>query len=261
MPTGLACLLQTRRPDILDRLDADDDELLYAGYRRESGGALTALHSEPAWHLAFPAGILGRWAARSLWRDGHPTWPAVAETGRDAITSGFLDVPCPRCRYRLHRLLSLALVPPGTMIGSGLWVEFVWCAACSPFTHVTYVRHDTDGGPAEISLDLVITPPGQPSRAELESWFLPQTGVNLVCLGRRWWRQDWAQANDRQNLHRVGGAPTWIQNPGYPACPGCATTMSSAGQIAVADLWHGEGICYLHWCDTCATSAVVYQQT
>jgi hypothetical protein len=36
--------------------------------------------------------------------------------------------------------------------------------------------------------------------------------------------------------------------------------MSAAGQIAVADLWNAEGICYLLWCDPCAISAVVYQQ-
>jgi hypothetical protein len=37
--------------------------------------------------------------------------------------------------------------------------------------------------------------------------------------------------------------------------------MSSVAQIAVEDLWNGEGICYLMWCDPCAISAVVYQQT
>ena len=37
--------------------------------------------------------------------------------------------------------------------------------------------------------------------------------------------------------------------------------MSAAGQIAVGDLWNAEGICYLLWCDPCAISAVVFQQT
>jgi hypothetical protein len=71
----------------------------------------------------------------------------------------------------------------------------------------------------------------------------------------------WGLSNDRENLHRVGGEPTWIQNADYPSCPGCTRTMSAAGQIAVADLWNFEGICYLLWCDPCAISAVVYQQT
>jgi hypothetical protein len=147
------------------------------------------------------------------------------------------------------------------MIASRERVEFAWCAGCSPFTRATYIRHGQDGAPVEVSLDFVIEPADQYPAGELESWFIPETSVELVTLGQRWRRQDWALSNDRQNLHRVGGEPTWIQNPGYPACPGCATTMNSAGQIAVADLWHGEGICYLHWCDTCALSAVVYQQT
>jgi hypothetical protein len=254
------CLLQTRQPDLLGLLGARPHELLQAGYRREPGGALAELHSESPWHLAFPAGVLDQWAARHPWRDSHPTWPA-AEAGLSAITSGFLDQPCPHCPNRLHRLLSLAPVPPGVPIASRQRVEYVWCAGCSPFTHATYVRHDQDGTPAEVSMDFVIQPPDQYSRDELESWFIPETRVELVTLGQRWQRQDWAQSNSRQNLHRVGGEPTWIQNPDYPACPECATNMNSAGQIAVEDLWYGEGICYLHWCDTCALSAVVYQQT
>jgi hypothetical protein len=67
-------------------------------------------------------------------------------------------------------------------------------------------------------------------------------------------------SNDRENLHRADGEPTWIQND-YPACPGCTRTMSAAGQIAVGDLWNAEGICCLLWCGPCAISAVVFQQT
>ncbi len=37
--------------------------------------------------------------------------------------------------------------------------------------------------------------------------------------------------------------------------------MFAVGQIAVGDLWNAEGICYLLWCDPCAISAVVCQQT
>lgn len=63
------------------------------------------------------------------------------------------------------------------------------------------------------------------------------------------------------DLHRVGGEPTWIQEPDYPSCPDCADTMIAAGQISVADLWDFEGMCYLMWCDQCAISGIVYQQT
>jgi hypothetical protein len=94
-----------------------------------------------------------------------------------------------------------------------------------------------------------------------EDWFIPQTPVELVRLDDRWRQQDWALSNNRENLHRAGGEPTWIQHASYPACPGCTRTMSAAGQIAIADLWDSEGICYLLWCDPCAISAVIYQQT
>ncbi len=80
------CLLQTRRADIVDRLDARTYELLQAGYRREPGGTLAELHSESPWHLAFPSGVLDQWAARHPWRDRHP--PALPESAAPAAVAG-----------------------------------------------------------------------------------------------------------------------------------------------------------------------------
>ena len=74
-----------------------------------------------------------------------------------------------------------------------------------------------------------------------------QTQVGLSSFGERWRLQDWATSNDRENLHPVGGEPTWIQDPTSPPCPDCAEAMAAIGQIAVEDLWNGEGITYLMW--------------
>ena len=93
-----------------------------------------------------------------------------------------------------------------------------------------------------------------------EDWLIPATPVELVRLDERWRQQEWAVQRSG-GLHRAGGEPTWILPADYPACPGCTRTMSAAGQIAVGDLRNAEGICYLLWCDPCAISAVVFQQT
>lgn len=89
----------------------------------------------------------------------------------------------------------------------------------------------------------------------------PRTEVGLVDLGAEWRIQDWGWSNNVENLHRVGGRPTWIQHEDIPACVQCQHPMVFVAQIAVEDLWNAEGIVYLHWCDDCAVTAAVYQQT
>ena len=89
----------------------------------------------------------------------------------------------------------------------------------------------------------------------------PRTEVGLVDLGREWRVQDWGWSNNVENLHRIGGEPTWIQSEEVPPCGRCDDEMAFVGQIAVSDLTDGEGIAYMHWCDKCAMTAVVHQQT
>jgi hypothetical protein len=226
---AVRCLLQTRRPEVLARLPADDAHLAMVGFGRDSNGELRRLHALAVWHLAFPQGVLDGWAS------------------------------CPECGHRLHRLLRLGPVPAGIGITSRGQVEFAWCPRCQDFINARYARHAPDGAPEPFTVSSSSDLDRQPE--SFEDWFIPETPVGLARLDERWAQQDWALANDRENLHRVGGEPTWIQNADYPVCPGCARTMSAVGQIAVADLWNFEGICYLLWCDPCAISAVVYQQT
>ena len=255
------CLLETRRPEILTRLGAEEDDLLMVGYASTPDGHLTALDSRRPWHLAFPSKILDQWASHRPWRRHHPTWPTPSNTGPSALTSGFIKTHCPQCQHPLHRLLQLAPIPPDIGITTRARVEFVWCPCCSPYAESSFARHNSDGTPTDVSMNFFTTPPDGDLHDDPADWFIPTTEIELVRLDPRWWRQDWALSNDRQNLHRIGGEPTWIQSPYYPPCPDCTATMASAGQIAIADLWDAEGICYLHWCDNCAISAVVYQQT
>lgn len=256
---AVRCLLQTRRPDVLARRPADDDYLTMVGFGRDSNGTLSRLHATAVRHLAFPQAVLDEWAARHPLRRSQSSWPVNAGTGQRHLTSGFLDQACPACNRQLHRLLRLDPVPAGFDITSRSRVEFAWCPQCTTFTDAGYARHASDGTPEPFQ----VSPSGDlgPEPESAEDWFIPETSVELVRLDQRWWQQDWALSNARENLHRVGGEPTWIQSADYPVCPGCAQTMSAVGQIAVGDLWDAEGICYLLWCDPCAISAVVYQQT
>ena len=256
---AVRCLLQTRRPEVLARLPADDDYLAMVGFGRDGDGELRRLHASAVWHLAFPRGILEEWASRNPLRRRQPSWPVYTGSDRQHLTSGFLDRACPECRQRLHRLLRLDPVPAGIGITSRGRVEFAWCPRCQDFIDARYARHAPDGTPEPFTVISSSDLDREPE--SFEDWFIPETPVELVRLDERWGQQAWGLSNDRENLHRIGGEPTWIQNADYPVCPSCTQTMSAVGQIAVADLWNFEGICYLLWCDPCAISAVVYQQT
>lgn len=55
---AVRCLLQTRCPEVLARLPADDDHLAMVGFGRDGDGELRRLHASAVWHLAFPQGVL-----------------------------------------------------------------------------------------------------------------------------------------------------------------------------------------------------------
>ena len=98
---------------------------------------------------------------------------------------------------------------------------------------------------------------------------LREAEVQLAHTPARWRWQDWALANGRQNLHRVGGYPCWIQDADYLNCPHCQDTMSFLFQLdshlplmdGSEHLWGSGGICYAHWCARCQVSGYSWQCT
>jgi hypothetical protein len=81
--------------------------------------------------------------------------------------------------------------------------------------------------------------------------------------------QDWGLANGRENLHRVGGHPSWIQSAAFPDCLSCGTTMQFLlqldSEIPTADgqewLWGSGGICYSFQCSPCRVTTHLWQCT
>lgn len=88
-------------------------------------------------------------------------------------------------------------------------------------------------------------------------------------MPRRWFWQAWGCSNSRENLNRVGGEPSWIQDAEYPSCPSCDKLMPYLFQLD-SDLptagggewlWGSGGIAYGFWCDGCRISGVIWQCT
>ena len=211
----------------------------------------------PVRHLAFPEPVLLEWEARHPARADHPTWPTFLSSETVAVVGG-RGAPCPSCGRVTERLLRLDLelvLPAATEHRP---VDFVWCMTCSTYTReASFAEVDADGSARMLPLDFLV----EPVAADEEWDPYPATPVGLVDLGPRWRRQDWGEASWVENLHRVGGEPTWVQGEAVPLCCRCGTATIFVAQVAVADLWDAEGMAYLFWCPTCSVAAVVYQQT
>jgi hypothetical protein len=276
------CVLFAAKNEPVGRRRAVDveTELLWVGMEVRRGEA-RCLHSAKSFHIIFPIGYLDddsrpAWLSRTL----HPTW-SLDEPGQFAGQfGGQIGRPCGICGVQLQSLIDLEdasnvlPVRPGRII-------LCTCAFCVCFTDL-FFRHDTDGTPTPIALPRRSVKRGVRNRRvwwRPSSWFrmeplepspvsLVPSSVRFVPSPGRWATQDWGRSNDRENLNRIGGEPSWIQAPYYLSCPLCLETMlfvaqldselPSAGEECL--FWAG-GICYLFWCDRCRVSASLIQFT
>lgn len=230
-------------------LDATDDEL-------------RPLHSDSPLHLVFPIGYLPE-RERPHGGGGrpHPTWSTRTNVVADTAFGGQLASSCAHCAEPLHRLLD---IPVGALPAARSALTLATCLSCVGWAdHVLYLAHDAAGAPVALG------GAGSPSKPEFPMHPLRATRVELVRADERWRRQDWALSNSRENLHRVGGAPTWIQGAEYPDCFNCRKPMPFVAQLdselPTLDgeelMWGSGGICYAFFCAECRISATLWQCT
>lgn len=221
---------------------------LHLRFGREQHRAQVA--EEPAWR-------------KRIWRL-HPTWNGgqVLHAGR---VGGLLDALCGSCHVPLQRLLqsdAAALQPDAEgEVTLGL------CLDCCGWEDppVRFYRHDAQGMPS--------CHPSQHCQVPInptDSGDLLQAEVGLAAMdSHRWQQQDWGQSNHRQNLSRVGGAPSWVQSAHYPACIDCGEQMPFVMQLDSTLptnnegmlLWGSGGMLYSFWCAKCRVSGHFWQCT
>lgn len=224
-----------------------------------SNGSTRLLSTPEACHIEFPAGFLRPPTWNTVaGRIEYPTWHLATEEVGSGRFGGWADGQCKVCEQRLHRLLSIRLRPDWLDVPS----EVVTCMSCLGWSvEVLFFRHAGDA-PTPAGWVVPTQEPEFPAEA------LPEADVRLRRTPARWSLQDWALSNSRQNLNRVGGEPTWIQNADYPNCPECSTTMSFVMQLDSLDIeggpywmWGSGGILYVFWCSECSISATSWQCT
>lgn len=206
----------------------------------------------------FEASSRPPWLARI-----HPTWKLSASI-QAVPFGGFSTNRCSLCGEKLHRLLVLEPVPAGLGITRMARLEFATCLSCLGWERQPlFYRHDKDGCPTNIGYD------GPAVKPQFPIGPLKATEVRLAETPRRWYWQDWALSNSRENLNRIGGEPCWIQDAEYPHCPLCHKLMPYLMQLD-SDLpmneerewlWGSGGIGYGFWCDQCKVSGFFWQCT
>jgi len=229
-------------------------------------GSFRKLHSDEVLHIAFPEDYFPEEESAFGTRDKtyQPTWQLQDRSliRADAIIGGLVEERCKICSNQLHRLLEFtdrAVLPefyrdcPST---------FVTCLTCQGKTGIWefFFAHSQTGAIEHMY-------EGEPIVPELlESAFVPSE-VQLVDTGPRWAIQDHSLSNSWENLHRVGGSPSWVQDCEYLKCPRCLQTMKFAAQIdsglPMEDgsewMWGDSGACYLFFCGDCSVTGVTYQ--
>ena len=149
------------------------------------------------------------------------------------------------------------------MTGLGA-LELSMCLACLGWESADLLlryRHGPDGVPVDLA------PVADPSLLpEFPAPALLPTMVGLRDLGPRWRRQ---AALSRENLHRLGGHPSWVQSPQYPPCALCGEDSAFLLQLdsnlplpgGGVWYWGSGGTAYIFWCDRCRVSTYLWQCT
>ncbi len=263
------CLLETRTPHGWAVAVAAIGSAIPPGHHADAclnlvgieqrTGEIRRLVAEPTCHIEFPRGFLvpPKWVGVTGLLS-YPSWHPGSEVLGTGRFGGEVDARCAVCCGPLHRLLAFDEAPAN--IPEGLQV--VTCLSCLGWSRpvLFFAHHGSSVSPA--GADLTKQQP------ELLGEALPETTVTIRRSPQRWRLQDWASSNDRENLNRVGGEPTWIQSPEFPACPDCQRTMRFLLQFDSLEieggpwwLWGSGGILYAFWCDGCSLSATLWQCT
>jgi hypothetical protein len=261
------CLLETRRPDAMSFALAATDKVHLDQpadyYLRTVGFNAThkRLYREHCAHIIFPSDyfVVDRpsWNSRSL----HPTWH-LEGGGKAFRFGGSGSSSCGLCGRNLQHLISLPTSHVFDDPSDDSTIALEVCLSCLGWVEgCLFYQYSVDGSPRALDVGS--------AKPEFVADALRETRVDLAPTPDRWRWQDWALSNARENLHRVGGHPCWIQSADFPDCKSCGKTMHFMLQLD-SDLpsvdggewlWGSGGICYGFSCVDCRITAFRWQCT
>jgi hypothetical protein len=235
-----------------DARDEAFDLVLGAGCVFTAQGKVVQLHGDAAYSLAPAPPRKSGFFARTL----------QAVKGGGAMDQAQLWGPaggsCPLCKAPLLSVLRVpaALVPGALRSTAGEVLAVVTCRHCVPLEASPYfvrLGEKPEMVPGE-EPRMPIDPLPQPGAVEV-----PQAvAVALVAAPRQAGFMFAVEAE----LTRVGGAPSWVQNPEVVTCPQCHGVMPFVAQVAdpPGDLWSGDtGMLFAFLCGQCRVVGTLTQ--
>jgi len=195
----------------------------------------------------------------------HETWTLAPAAGMLCAFGGPDRGRCAVCGRGLHHLVTLprrvAVAGPGT---AGLGVAT--CLSCLGWQQPQlFFRHDGRGAPTPLA---ATSAEARGVEEALRGEALRPARVRLCATPARWTRQPWGDS-DGQNLNRIGGRPSWVQDSERFTCPACRKRMAFLLQLdselptATGKRWRwgSGGMVYVFWCAPCRVSGQAWQCT
>jgi len=239
----------------------------YSGFEYKDGKA-AQLFSNQTYHISFNPNYLdsidvlypNSVNAIALSKKNHPTWQLGPCNNHENTFGGKSSTLCGSCGNALHNLVTI----PASVINNNTPIDLCTCLSCLGWDElILFYKHDSLGQPTPLTTNENYCDP------EFKSLPFKETKIQLTKTPSRWEFQDWALANSRENLNRIGGSPSWIQSAEYLNCPSCDNTMHFCAQFdsglllenGEEFLWGSGGICYAFWCYGCSISGLFWQCT
>lgn len=267
---ALSAMLETRQREAFNfvwRVRGDEaiHHLLQVGFDGAQQD-FQKLYTDTVLHLCFPSGYFRDENTRVHQKKRNPTWRLSTPSSLSATFGGNGGNECQICGGFLHNLITLSPIPPNIGVSEMPSLSLQTCLSCLGYEEhaaTLFYEHDVSGAPRSLNLLNVKATPKFPATSLL------RCDVTVCPTPQRWFWQDWALSNSRENLNRLGGHPAWIQNADYLTCPKCNRRMRHLlqldSELPTSDgrqwLWGSGGCCYVEWCDTCKVSGFQWQCT
>jgi hypothetical protein len=190
----------------------------------------------------------------------HETWHLDQFSNLECDFGGSHTSVCHYCKKSLSHLITLPAI--NRLPISGLKrCQIVTCTGCLGWKIPSLFFSHGD------RLSLKPLPYGDfHENSDFESVPLKPATVYLCKTPPKYFQQAWSGSDD-QNLHRIGGKPSWVEDNEKSICPQCKKPMVFLMQfdsgLPTIDgkrwLWGSGGVLYIFWCDTCKIDGQVWQ--
>jgi hypothetical protein len=190
----------------------------------------------------------------------HATWNFDRFVDLECSFGGKSDNRCSICGGCLSHLITLPAIKGMPYTGLSQ-LTLSTCMKCVGWIgEPIFFKHDDEGRLQSLPLD------GEFEDDTGEECIIKPATVHLSKTLPKFYKQNWGKSDD-QNLHRIGGTPSWVQGKQTFKCPACKNPMVFLIQVdselptveGTRLLWGSGGVLYIFWCDDCKIDGQMWQ--